>query len=92
MQLLIDGTFGESAGSTTLVFQTVLPALMLAPGDSTLRLRGGTHNPMAPSFHFLEYAFLPWIRRLGAGVETKLSRFGFFPVGGGEFATTADAR
>src|SRR5688500_5627223 len=37
-----------TAGSTTLVLQTVLPALMLANGPSRVVLEGGTHNPFAP--------------------------------------------
>src|SRR5262245_31691523 len=36
-----------SAGSATLVLQTVLPPLALASGSSTLSLEGGTHNPWA---------------------------------------------
>src|SRR4051794_32570660 len=42
-----------SAGSTTLVLQTVLPALLAASGPSELVLEGGTHNPGAPPFDFL---------------------------------------
>lgn len=38
---------------------TVLPALMLADGPSKVELAGGTHNPMAPPFDFLERAFAP---------------------------------
>ncbi|HJU41103.1 MAG TPA: RNA 3'-terminal phosphate cyclase, partial [Tahibacter sp.] len=33
-----------TAGSTTLVLQTVLPALLCADRVSTLRIEGGTHN------------------------------------------------
>ncbi|RYF81888.1 MAG: RNA 3'-terminal phosphate cyclase [Comamonadaceae bacterium] len=36
-----------SAGSCTLLLQTVLPALWLADGPSRVQLQGGTHNPMA---------------------------------------------
>lgn len=74
-----------TAGSATLVFQTVLPALMLAKEPSTLKLQGGTHNPMAPPFDFLQQAFLPLVNRLGPKVEAKLIRCGFYPAGGGEF-------
>src|SRR4051794_15478141 len=42
-----------TAGSTPLVLQTVLPALILAAGPSRLTLEGGTHNPLAPPFDFL---------------------------------------
>ena len=73
-----------TAGSCTLVLQTVLPPLMLADGPSRLHLSGGTHNPMAPPFHFLQRSFAPLIRRAGAGLDLTLRRHGFFPAGGGE--------
>jgi len=73
-----------TAGSTTLVLQTVLPALLTGTHPCTLRLRGGTHNPHAPPFDFLQQAFLPLLERMGAGIETSLERYGFFPAGGGE--------
>ncbi|MDR7152260.1 RNA 3'-terminal phosphate cyclase (ATP) [Hydrogenophaga palleronii] len=73
-----------SAGSCLLVLQTVLPALMLAPAPSQLKLSGGTHNPLAPTFHFVERAFLPQLARLGVKVEVTLRRHGFYPAGGGE--------
>jgi RNA 3'-terminal phosphate cyclase (ATP) len=80
-----DHTFDVStAGSATLVLQTVLPALLLADAPSRLVLRGGTHNPFAPPFDFLAHVFLPWLRRMGADVEAELVRPGFFPAGGGE--------
>ncbi len=72
-----------TAGSTTLVLQTVLPALMLIDGQSKLTLEGGTHNPFAPPYDFLEKAFLPLLERMGAKVQTKLVNYGFYPAGGG---------
>lgn len=74
-----------TAGSCTLVLQTVLPALMLASGPSTVTLSGGTHNPLAPPFHFLERSFAALLRKLGVGLELELQRMGFYPAGGGEF-------
>lgn len=74
-----------SAGSTTLVLQAVLPALLLADGPTTLTLEGGTHNPFAPPVDFLEQAFLPLITRMGAVVSITLDRAGFYPAGGGRF-------
>ncbi|MDA7415409.1 RNA 3'-terminal phosphate cyclase [Xenophilus arseniciresistens] len=73
-----------SAGSCTLLLQTVLPALWLAAGPSTVHLQGGTHNPMAPSFHFLAQAYAPLLRRLGGDLQLQLRRHGFYPAGGGE--------
>lgn len=72
-----------TAGSATLVLQTVLPALLTADGSSRLTLEGGTHNPLAPPFDFLERAFLPLLGRMGARAAVRLERYGFFPAGGG---------
>ncbi len=74
-----------TAGSTTLVLQTVLPALLVAPGPSQITLKGGTHNPWSPPFDFLAKVFLPLIGRMGALVTANLVRPGFYPAGGGEF-------
>ncbi len=73
-----------TAGSTTLLLQAILPPLLLAPGPSHLILRGGTHNPKAPPFEFLDRVYLPLLRWIGAKVEIRLSRYGFYPRGGGE--------
>lgn len=77
-----------TAGSCTLVLQTVWPALLQAEGRSCLKLGGGTHNPMAPPFHFLARSYAPLMRRLGAHVELTLHRLGFYPAGGGDIDVT----
>lgn len=71
------------AGSTVLVLQTVVPALVRAEEDSDVTVRGGTHNPFAPPFEFFRRAYLPMLRRMGADVTAALDRRGFFPAGGG---------
>ncbi|MFI4861871.1 MAG: RNA 3'-terminal phosphate cyclase [Phycisphaerales bacterium JB063] len=82
-----------TAGSATLVLQTILPALLMADGPSEVTLEGGTHNPMAPPFEFLQRAFLPLVNQMGPTVEVELMRPGFFPAGGGQFiARIAPAR
>jgi len=73
-----------SAGSCTLVLQTVLPALLRADQPSTIKLSGGTHNPYAPPAHFLQRAFLPLLAKMGAHVDMQINRCGFYPAGGGE--------
>ncbi len=74
-----------SAGSATLVLQTVLLPLCTAAGPSSLRLEGGTHNPWAPPVDFLQRVFLPLLERMGPRVELALERPGFYPAGGGRF-------
>jgi len=72
-----------SAGSTSLVLQTVIPILLHASSASRVRVRGGTHNGMSPPFEFLRDAFLPQLAAMGARVELRLLRHGFYPAGGG---------
>jgi RNA 3'-terminal phosphate cyclase (ATP) len=74
-----------TAGSGTLVFQTILPALLTAPEPSRITIEGGTHNPAAPPFDFLDRTFLPLINRTGPQVRLQLERYGFYPAGGGRF-------
>lgn len=74
-----------TAGSATLVFQTVVWPLLMTPGRSQITFEGGTHNPMAPPFEFLQRVFLPHMRRLGLDISAELEQAGFFPAGGGRF-------
>jgi RNA 3'-terminal phosphate cyclase (ATP) len=74
-----------TAGSATLVLQTVLPPLMIASGPSMVRLQGGTHNVHAPPYDFLERTFLPLVSRTGPKILIDLGRYGFYPPGGGRF-------
>ena len=81
-----DYTFAVgTAGSTTLIAQTVLPALMLAAYPSSVSFGGGTHNPFAPPYDFLQNCFLPQLEKAGPKVETEIQNYGFYPAGGGVF-------
>ncbi len=73
-----------SAGSVTLIFQTLLIPLALADGPSRLTLRGGTHVAWSPPFHYLKHVYLPALNRLGIEAEVQLQRWGWYPRGGGE--------
>jgi RNA 3'-terminal phosphate cyclase (ATP) len=77
-----------TAGSTTLLAQTLLPALWQANRSSSLVLEGGTHNPMAPPMDFLTRVYLPVLKRMGISIESNLDRYGFVPAGGGRIRFT----
>lgn len=79
-----------SAGSCTLVLQTILPALIIADGPSEIVLEGGTHNPYAPPFDFLVKAFLPLVDKMGPQVGARLEKPGFFPAGGGRIRVNVE--
>jgi len=75
---------GGSAGAIALVLQALLPPLLLAAGDSTLTLRGGTHMAWSPPFDYLRDVWLPTLRAAGVTADLTLERWGFYPVGQGE--------
>jgi RNA 3'-terminal phosphate cyclase (ATP) len=72
-----------SAGSTTLVLQALLPALLRAARPMQIAIEGGTHNRLAPTYEFLARSLGPVLAQLGARVEHRLVRTGFEPAGGG---------
>jgi RNA 3'-terminal phosphate cyclase (ATP) len=77
-----------SAGSTSLLFQTVLPALLMADKESTVSFSGGTHNDLAPSFDFIKHCFLPALKTINLDVKAELNAYGFMPHGGGKWTAT----
>jgi RNA 3'-terminal phosphate cyclase (ATP) len=81
-----------TAGSATLVVQTVLPALLIADARSHVTLEGGTHNPYAPPWDFLAKTFLPLVTKMGPNISTELVRPGFFPAGGGKFTVDIEPK
>ena len=79
-----------TAGSSTLVLQTLIPALLYADKPSTVLVSGGTHNPMAPPVQFLQRAYGRVLDLMGAKVDIQLRRYGFYPAGGGEVIATIE--
>ncbi len=73
-----------SAGSSFLVFQTIFPALMLQKSKSTVTIKGGTHNLMAPPAEFIQKTFLGTLQKLGVNSSVTIKRYGYYPKGGGE--------
>jgi RNA 3'-terminal phosphate cyclase (ATP) len=90
-ELVISGEYHfavGTAGSGTLVLQTVLPALITASGETRLTVEGGTHNPLAPPFEFIQKAFLPCLNKMGPKITGELDRPGFYPAGRGAMSFT----
>ncbi len=72
-----------TAGSTTLVFQTLVWPLSVGGARGQLVIRGGTHVPWSPPFHYAHDVFLPAAGALGLQTSLELLRWGFYPRGGG---------
>lgn len=75
----------STAGSTSLVCQTILLPLAFANGESKVTFEGGTHNGLAPSVTFLQWSFLPVLHQMGLRTEVRLDKYGFNPAGGGKW-------
>jgi len=75
---------GPSAGSTSLIMQQLLPALMFAKDTSYVVIKGGTDVPFAPPAEFIENTFIPTLKRMGIEVTSEVKKWGFYPAGGGE--------
>jgi len=73
-----------TAGSTSLVFQTILLPLSMAARTSTIDIQGGTHVQWSPVFHYLDLHWLEFMRRIGFNVNIDIVKAGFYPLGGGE--------
>jgi RNA 3'-terminal phosphate cyclase (ATP) len=72
-----------TAGSVTLVLQTLVLPLLQADRPSRVTLTGGTHVPASPSFHYLQQVFAPMLHRLGGRLRVSIHAYGFYPRGGG---------
>jgi RNA 3'-terminal phosphate cyclase (ATP) len=73
-----------TAGSTSLVLQTVCLPLSLATSTSNVTITGGTHVPKSPIFEYLDHHWLTFLHRLGLDIHLSLDTAGFYPQGGGQ--------
>jgi RNA 3'-terminal phosphate cyclase (ATP) len=73
-----------TAGSTSLLLQAILPPLIFAKNISSLSLKGGTHVPFSPPFHYISQVFIPILLKLGIEIKVKIESYGFYPKGGGK--------
>jgi RNA 3'-terminal phosphate cyclase (ATP) len=72
-----------TAGSTILVAQTIIPALLTCNEQSKVRIIGGTNLPYSPCYDYFVNVFLKAINKFGAQVDCCLIRSGYYPSGGG---------
>ena len=72
-----------TAGSTSLVLQTIIPSLVFLEEKSTVTLNGGTHVPFSPSFHYLKDVFASFLKKIGIEIQLTIDAYGFYPKGGG---------
>lgn len=79
-----------SAGSSSLILQTIFWPLGFSGGRSRVLLKGGTHVPWSPPANYVREVFLPTLIPMGVSAALKVPRWGFYPIGGGELEISLD--
>ena len=75
-----------TAGSTSLVLQTIFLPLALAKLSSRVTITGGTHVSWSPVHHFLALHWRPYLATAGFNLKLKMDRAGFYPKGDGKIS------
>src|SRR5213593_559478 len=72
-----------TAGSVTLVLQTLMPILAFAPGAVQLEIAGGTDVKWSPPIDYVRLVTLPILKKIGYQGDLETVRRGHYPKGGG---------
>ncbi|MFH0748860.1 MAG: RNA 3'-terminal phosphate cyclase [Candidatus Bathyarchaeota archaeon] len=80
----------ETAASTSLILQSLIPLMAFSNENSFLDLHGGTNNPWAPPIDYIQHVFLPILSKTGFRGSLELVRRGFYPQGGGFIQASAE--
>jgi len=72
-----------TAGSISLVLQTILPVMAFAPRKTELKIIGGTDVRWSPPIDYMKNVFIKYLEKMGYKVEIEIIRRGHYPKGGG---------
>lgn len=73
-----------TAGSVTLILQTILLPSLFAEKESSFEIVGGTDVSWSPPIDYFRFVTMRALRELGAKVEVELIKRGYYPKGGGK--------
>jgi len=74
-----------TAGSTTLILQTLIPPCIHEESTTTINITGGTDTKFCPGSHYFRFIFLDLLKRMNIKTDFEILKYGFFPKGGGKF-------
>lgn len=77
-----------TAGSATLVLQTVIPSCL--DKEMKIIVRGGTDTLHCPGSHYFANVFCDFLRKIGLKIDFNIGKYGFYPKGGGELSLTIE--
>ena len=74
-----------TAGSITLVLQSLIPLSLFSPSPITILFHGGaTDTFFSPTMDYFRYCFLKILGKMGAKIEINILKRGYYPIGGAE--------
>ncbi|MBW3001629.1 RNA 3'-terminal phosphate cyclase [Candidatus Woesearchaeota archaeon] len=73
-----------TAGSISLLMQSLLLPCFFADKQVKLKLTGGTNTKWSMPIEYFQEIFVPYIRKFCQNITVKLIKRGYFPKGGGE--------
>lgn len=73
-----------TAGSISLVLQTLVIPSLHAESEVVLNIKGGTDVRWAPTIEFFKSVFSGNLKKMGADIKSKILRVGYYPKGGGK--------
>ncbi len=73
-----------TAGSVTLLLQSLLPPLIFGDKKFRVKVTGGTDVPFSPSCDYFACVLLPNLGKFCESIEFSVERRGFVPAGGGK--------
>ncbi|MEM1579328.1 MAG: RNA 3'-terminal phosphate cyclase [Archaeoglobaceae archaeon] len=73
-----------TAGSVTLILQTILPPLLIAENASKLEIIGGTDVAWSPTVDYFANLTLRALKEMGSKIILKIESRGYYPKGGGK--------
>ncbi|HLC84712.1 MAG TPA: RNA 3'-terminal phosphate cyclase [Candidatus Nanoarchaeia archaeon] len=76
-----------TAGSITLVLQSLLVPAILATKGTALEITGGTDVSWSPSIDYLIHVIIPQLQKY-AKIDIALLKRGYYPAGGGKVNVT----
>lgn len=74
----------KTAGSITLLLQTILPILIFSNKKVSLTIFGGTDVPGSPTINYYKKVFAYYLEKFGVSLKINVERYGFYPKGGGK--------
>jgi len=73
-----------TAGSVTLLLQTLMIPASLAEKEMTFEIIGGTHVLWSPTTGYFRHVFCEFLGKMGVNVESETLAYGFYPKGAGK--------